>query len=169
MNSKNFLSTLSGYLLNHFSWVLAVFIAVVFVQSLFFKFSNSFETQYIFGTIGAWMQGLPLLELFAAGFVSFGGYAVGSVELIASILLLNRRSQVIGAVIALAVMSGAIFFHLFTPLGVSVIVNEAGGKDGGQLFTLAVLVWISALGIILRRRKKFMTEPVIKAEVAVSR
>jgi hypothetical protein len=34
-------------------------------------------------------------------------------------------------------MSGAIFFHLFTPLGVVIM------GDGGELFTLACGVWIS--------------------------
>lgn len=136
-------------------WILAVFIAVVFVQSLFFKFSNSFETQYIFGTIGQWMRGIGFLQFAADGFGRYGGYAVGSVELIASVLLLTRRTQVPGALIAFCVISGAIFFHLFTPLGVSVVINEAGEQDGGQLFALAVLVWCSALAILWLRRAQW--------------
>lgn len=135
-------------------WVLALFIAVVFVQSLFFKFSNSFETQYIFGTIGQWMQTLPVLSLFAGVFAAYGGYVIGTVELIASVLLLFRRSQAVGAIIACLVMSGAIFFLLFTPLGVSVVINEAGDRDGGQLFGLAVLVWFSAITVAWLRRQQ---------------
>ncbi len=134
-------------------WALAVFIAVVFVQSLFFKFSNSFETQHIFGTIGDWMAGIGFLEFAAAGFAAYGGYTVGTVELIAAILLLMRKTQVIGAAVAFAVISGAIFFHLFTPLGVSVIINEAGERDGGQLFAMAVLVWLFSLVIAWLRRE----------------
>jgi len=133
-------------------WVLAVFIAFVFVQSLFFKFSNSFETQHIFGTIGEWMSGIGFLEFAAAGFAVYGGYTVGTIELTASLLILVRRTQIFGAALAWGVISGAIFFHLFTPLGVSVIITEQGERDGGQLFAMAVAVWICALIIIWLRR-----------------
>ena len=133
-------------------WALAVFIAIVFVQSLFFKFSNSYETQHIFNTIGDWMAGLSLLKFASAGFAAYGGYTVGTVELIASALLLLRRTQFFGAALAFGVISGAIFFHLFTPLGVSVVVNEAGDKDGGVLFTLAVGVWLCSMALMWLRR-----------------
>ena len=39
---------------------------------------------------------------------------------------------------------GAIFFHLFTPLGVAV-VNTDGSSDGGELFLLACGVWLACL------------------------
>ena len=134
-------------------WGLAVFIAFVFVQSLFFKFINSFETQHIFGSIGDWMAGISFLEFAAAGFAAFGGYAIGTVELIASVLLLIRKTQIFGAALACCVISGAIFFHLFTPLGVSVVINEAGERDGGQLFAMAVVVWLFSLAIVWLRRE----------------
>ena len=133
-------------------WGLAIFIAIIFVQSLFFKFTNSFETEHIFGTIGEWMSGIGFLEFAAAGFAAYGGYTVGTVELIASILLLMRKTQAFGAVLACGVISGAIFFHLFTPLGVSVVINEAGDRDGGQLFAMAVLVWLFSLTIAWLRK-----------------
>lgn len=135
-------------------WGLACFIAIIFVQSLFFKFSNSFETQHIFNTIGQWMEGIGFLSFAAAGFAAVGGYVVGSVELLASVLLLIRRTQPIGAAIAFVVISGAIFFHLFTPLGVSVIINEAGDRDGGQLFGMAVLIWVFSVDIMWLRRSE---------------
>ena len=47
------------------------------------------------------------------------------------------RTRIFGAVLAIGIMSGAIFFHLFTPLGVVIL------GDGGELFTLACGVWIS--------------------------
>lgn len=143
-------------LARYLPWALAVFIAIVFVQSLFFKFTNSFETQHIFGTIGEWMAGISLIAFAAGGFAAYGGYTVGSVELIASVLLLIRKTQPLGALIALGVITGAIFFHLFTPLGVSVIINEAGERDGGQLFAMAVGVWCSALAILVLRRSDYL-------------
>ena len=44
---------------------LTVYIAFVFLQSLFFKFSDSPETQYIFGTLDAWGASLGFPGLFA--------------------------------------------------------------------------------------------------------
>jgi len=140
-------------LLTYLPWILAVFIAVIFVQSLFFKFSNSFETQHIFSTIGTWMADIGFPQGLANGFTAYGGYSVGTVELIASALLLIPRSQVIGAVISAGVIAGAIFFHLFTPLGVSVVIDEAGNQDGGQLFALAVAVLLASLAILWIRRE----------------
>lgn len=69
---------------------------------------------------------------------------VGLVELIASVLLFIPRTRVWGAIIALGTISGAIFFHLFTPLGVVRAVDAAGNTDGGVLFLMACGVWIAS-------------------------
>lgn len=125
---------------------LTLYIAFVFIQSLFFKFTDSPETQYIFGTLEAWGTSLGWPGLFAHDGI-FSQYVVGTGELIASTLLLaGLRAPVLrplGALMALGVISGAIFFHLFTPLGVSV-VNADGTRDGGELFALACGVWLAA-------------------------
>ncbi|MEP3350401.1 MAG: hypothetical protein ABJN96_10680 [Marinomonas sp.] len=126
----------------------AVFIGFVFVQSLFFKFTGSYETEYIFGTLGDWSG----LELFA----QYGAYVIGSAELIATILLFSRWHG-LGALMAVGIMSGAIIFHLFTPLGIVMPeFNEAGdivGYDNGLLFGMACLVWLSAAFLSLRDLK----------------
>jgi hypothetical protein len=44
---------------------LTIYIAFVFIQSLFFKFTNSPETQYIFGTLDVWGAALCWPGLFA--------------------------------------------------------------------------------------------------------
>jgi hypothetical protein len=44
---------------------------------------------------------------------------------------------------AMGVISGAILFHLFTPLGIAVI-NADGSSDGGLLFGMACAVFLSA-------------------------
>jgi uncharacterized membrane protein YphA (DoxX/SURF4 family) len=110
-------------------WALSAYIAIVFVQSLFFKFTGSQESIYIFSTLRAW-SGIALFE-------PAGRWIIGTAELIASILLFLPRLRIFGAVLAIGIMSGAIFFHLFTPLGVVIL------GDGGELFTLACGVWIS--------------------------
>jgi hypothetical protein len=127
---------------------LTLYIAFVFIQSLFFKFTDSPETQYIFGTLDAWGASLGWPGLFAHDGI-FSQYVVGTAELIASSILLlalvSRLSWLrpLGALMSLGVISGAIFFHLFTPLGVSVL-NTDGSRDGGQLFALACGVWVAA-------------------------
>ncbi len=140
--------------MRYLPWALAIFVAIVFVQSLFFKFTNSFETRHIFTTIGDWMAAVGLPAFIASGFGAWGGYATGSVELVASVLMIIRKTQSLGALIGFVVISGAIFFHLFTPLGVSVVVNEAGDRDGGQLFAMAVGVFLSTIGIMWLRRNE---------------
>lgn len=128
--------------------VLSLYIAFVFVQSLFFKFTDSPETQYIFGTLDAWGASLGFPGLFAPRGI-FSQYVVGSAELVASLLLLaavvtgRAPLQIAGAALSLGVISGAIFFHLFTPLGVQVR-NTDGSLDGGELFALACGVWLAA-------------------------
>jgi uncharacterized membrane protein YphA (DoxX/SURF4 family) len=131
---------------------LSAYIAIVFIQSLFFKFTDSPETQYIFGTLNGWAGSLGFPGLFAKNGL-FSQYVVGSMELLASSLLLwglltsNPILHAIGAAVSVAVISGAIFFHLFTPLGVQVL-NTDGSLDGGELFALACGVWLSGMAIL---------------------
>ena len=140
--------------------VLTLYIAFVFIQSLFFKFSNSPETQYIFGTLNAWGASLGFPGLFATTGI-FSQYVVGSTELLASTLLLGGLVlglpllHAAGALVSLGVISGAIFFHLFTPLGVQVL-NTDGTRDGGELFMLACGVWLSAAAILFLRRHEVL-------------
>jgi hypothetical protein len=89
---------------------------------------------------------------------------VGGVELLTSIVLLlpallwvlskatgsyfgitRRRFHMIGGLMAAAVMAGAVFFHLATPLGIEVLHN--GESDGGSLFYAAVSILV--LGVML--------------------
>lgn len=113
----------------YIKWALSAFIAIVFVQSLFFKFTGSAESVYIFSTLRAW-SGIALFE-------PAGRWIIGICELVASILLFVPRMRSLGAAMAIGIMTGAIYFHLFTPLGTNIL------GDGGELFTLACGVWIS--------------------------
>ena len=143
-------------------WLLTLYVAFVFIQSLFFKFTGSVETVYIFeGKLDPWARSLGFPGLFAPGGY-FSAKVVGSFELIASTLLLLgavnsqwRWLQVAGAALGLGVISGAIFFHLFTPLGIAV-TNSDGSSDGGQLFGLACGVWIGCALLLYLRRDLWM-------------
>jgi putative oxidoreductase len=117
---------------NAFSWVLQILVAVILLQTLFFKFTGAAESVYIFSTLG--------LE-------PWGRIGSGIAELIASILLLIPSTVTLGAILSIGVISGAIISHL-TRLGITL---EAVG-DRGELFALAVAVFVlSALILILRR------------------
>lgn len=122
------------------TFVLSLYIAFVFVQSLFFKWTGSEESIFIFATLRDW-SGIGLFE-------PFGRFFIGFCELIASILLFMPRTRIWGAGMALVIISGAIFFHLFTPLGVEI------KGDGGLLFTLACGVWLSSIAILLIHRRE---------------
>ena len=147
-----------SWLKRHGHWLLTLYVAFVFIQSLFFKFTGSPETVYIFqGKLDPWAASLGFAGLFAPGGL-FSAKVVGSFELIAAVLLLagaamsaQRAVQVLGAAIGLGVISGAIFFHLFTPLGVAV-VNADGSSDCGELFALACGVWLACALLLWLRR-----------------
>lgn len=134
---------------------ISVFAALVFLDSLRFKFTDHPNTQEIFGRLDGWAGTLGLAGLFGHTGL-FGQYVIGATELFASTLLLLgllprlRRLSAAGALVGLAVMSGAVSFHLFTPLGID------PNNNGGWLFRTAVLVWIAMLTLLaLRSREVF--------------
>ncbi len=138
--------------------MLSLYVMFVFIQSLFFKFTGSPETVYIFeGKLEPWAASLGFPGLFAPGGI-FSAVVVGSFELLASLMLLAgltterlRVVQGLGALLGLGIISGAIFFHLFTPLGIAV-VNTDGTSDGGTLFFMACGVWLACAVLISLRK-----------------
>jgi hypothetical protein len=133
---------------------ITIFIALVFLDSLRFKFSNAPKTQIIFGDLDRWATSLGAPGVFAQGGV-FSQYVIGGAELLASVILLGtmvfkryRFLQPVGALLAIAIMSGAISFHLLTPLGVNV------DNDGGALFFTACSVWLGGFALLFLRRRE---------------
>lgn len=118
------------------SWALRLIVAVILLQTLFFKFTGAEESKFIFSTLMG-----PELEV-------VGRIGSGVVELVAVILLFIPRAVWLGAIIVLATISGAIFSHL-TKLGI--IVQD----DGGLLFGLAVLVFVISSTILFIHRGEF--------------
>ena len=124
------------------SWFFQIVSAVILAQTLFFKFSGAKESIYIFSTVG--------ME-------PWGRIGSGVVELIASILLVIPATVTVGAILSLVTISGAIFFHL-TKLGIALpAVN-----DRGELFTLAVVVFLVSLAILFIRRTEI---PIIGSQL----
>ena len=133
--------------------VMVIYISIVFIQALQFKFFDSVETLHIFSTLNIWAFDTFGTEgLFLPPGI-FNAYVVGASELIASIVMLiglfsSRKFLIpLGALMSLGIISGAIFFHLFTPLGVNVL------GDGGLLFTSACGIWLMSVAIILMNKE----------------
>ena len=102
----------------------AIVAAIILLQTLFFKFTAHPDSVYIFTTLG--------IE-------PYGRIGSGILELITGALLLSRRTSLYGAILGLGIISGAILSHLLV-LGINV------NNDGGKLFFLAVLVFVTCLG-----------------------
>lgn len=108
--------------------------AIIMMQTLYFKFSASPESVYIFTTVG--------ME-------PWGRIAIGLFELVAAILLLSNVTAWLGALLALGLMAGALIMHL-TKLGISV------QGDGGYLFALALIVFLCSAYVVLRNRAQIL-------------
>lgn len=114
--------------------LLKILIAAILMQTLYFKFTASAESVYIFTTLG--------LE-------PYGRIGIGIMELIAAILLFPKRTSFYGAMLAAGLMAGALFSHL-TKLGIEVM------NDGGELFILAIVVLLLSLILAWKTRPGFL-------------
>jgi len=132
---------------------LSLFMAAIFLDSLRYKFSNHPKTQEIFGRLNDWAGSLGAPGLFAQTGL-FSQYVIGAAELVASVFLLAgllpkyQHLQAIGAMIGLAIMAGAVSFHLFTPLGID------PNNDGGGLFVAACINLVAALLLLVVFRRE---------------
>jgi uncharacterized membrane protein YphA (DoxX/SURF4 family) len=97
-----------------------IMVAVILIQTLYFKFSGSAESVYIFEKLG--------IE-------PVGRIGSGITELLASILLFVDKTKFYAALTAAVTMFVAIISHLFV-IGIEVM------NDGGTLFILAVITFI---------------------------
>jgi len=140
----------------HLPLILSLYVAFVFLQSLFFKFAELFGepadiTVYIFRTVGEWMQSTGLVSTGEA-FISHGGWVIGGAEFVASFLILIAVTRFWGALLGLGIISGAIFFHIFTPLGLFPYTDLNCTNDGCPreyaLFFMAVGVWLSCFYLV---------------------
>ncbi|EMF92484.1 DoxX family protein [Leptospira santarosai str. ST188] len=121
-------------------YCLRTIVALVFLQTLFYKFTGASESVAIFSKLG--------ME-------PWGRIGIGILELVASILLFTPGWNWFGSLLGLGLMSGAIFSHLF-------VIGIEQENDGGLLFLLALgnmflcglLLWLerNTLTAVLRKR-----------------
>lgn len=114
-----------------FSTIAAIAAAIIFLQTLFFKFTGHPDSVHIFTQLGV---------------EPYGRIGLGVIELITAILLLLPRTRAIGAAIGVGILAGALFAHLFQ-LGVSV------RNDGGKLFALAAVDFVLCAYVLWVNRR----------------
>jgi hypothetical protein len=103
--------------------IFSILAAILFLQTLYFKFSGAPESLYIFSQLG--------LE-------PYGRIGVGVIEFFVAFLLLFRKTALTGAIFGIIIIVGAIYSHLFI-LGIEIL------NDRGFLFGLAIIILISCI------------------------
>lgn len=116
------------------SWLPALYAAQTMLWYEQFKLTGAEGSVMLFTILSDW--------LFLDGYEQPFRLTVAIMELIASVLLINWGSRMYGALLTLGIMSGAIFFHVVSPLGIDPY------HDGGQLFMEACLTWVSSAIIL---------------------
>ena len=137
------------------SWCISLWIGYVFIGSLFYKFTDAAEPIHIFSTIGLWLSGF-LGDTVGGLFADYGAYLIGVAELLVSLILLapivfpssRAKLHLFGGLLASLIMAGAVFFHLFTPLGWIVRWQENGQPQVDAGLANAALS-ILILGIVM--------------------
>ncbi len=122
------------------AWAMAIYIAYIFVWYLQYKFTGDDGSVWLFTVLTDWLG--------FHGHEKFMRIGTGGTELFASFLLFIPPLQVVGAALSCAIMSGAIFFHLVSPLG----VDPYG--DGGVLFREACTAWVFSVAVMVIRRRR---------------
>ena len=146
---------------------MAVFMAVIFLDSLRYKFTDHPKTQEIFGRLDGWAGVMGAPGLFGHTGL-FSQYVIGSIELLASGLLILglhprfKHLQAGGALAGLLVMMGAVSFHLFTPLGI-----DPNG-DGAGLFIAACTNLAFAIVLLTGFRQSDLVE-LLRRVLAVAK
>ena len=109
------------------SVVLRLTIAIILLQTLYFKFTAHPDSVYIFSALGV---------------EPWGRIGLGIVELITALLILYPKTQLYGVVVSLGIIIGAIGAHLW-------VIGLHIGNDGGGLFALALTVFVCSISYLL--------------------
>lgn len=123
------------------SWI----VALIFLQTLFFKFTGAPESVWIFTKLGV---------------EPWGRILSGVMELIAAVLIVTNRFRAYGSLMATGVMGGAIFSHLL-------ILGIAVQNDGGLLFGLASISFLMSFFLLVRHFKELPFRNFLSALILV--
>jgi hypothetical protein len=120
------------------TWPAALAIAGILLWYEQYKLTGNAGSVWLFTVLSDW--------LFIHGYEKPFRLLVTSLEIAASVLVIVPYTRMWGAALALGVLSGAIFFHLVSPLGIDPY------HDGGVLFKEACTAWLCAAFILLSYR-----------------
>ena len=107
------------------SFTIRLLVAIILLQSIYFKFGSHEQAIHIFSTLGV---------------EPWGRFLLGGIELVLAISILHPTTKSIANTLTGLLMIGAVGAHLFTPLGI--VVSWNGQNDGGQLFAMGAAVII---------------------------
>ncbi len=124
------------------TWPAAFYIAGILLWYEQYKLTGNPGSVWLFTVLSDWLH----IHGYEKPFRLF----VASMEIAASILVVLPWTRMWGAGLALGVMSGAIFFHVVSPLGIDPY------HDGGALFKEACTVWLCAAFILLSYRDELV-------------
>ena len=120
------------------TWPAALYVAGILLWYEQYKLTGNPGSVWLFTVLSDWLH--------ISGHEKPFRLFVASMEIAASVLVIIPLTRMWGAALALGVMSGAIFFHLVSPLG----IDPYG--DGGALFKEACAMWLCAAFILLSYR-----------------
>lgn len=121
-------------LLHLATWPAALWIAYIFLWYEQYKLTGNPGSVWLFQTLADWLWIGPYEKPFRLG--------VAIAEIIASLLVLVPRTRLWGAGLSFGIISGAIFFHVASPVGIDPF------EDGAKLFKEALSVWVAASFIL---------------------
>lgn len=118
------------------NFVLKVILAIILLQTLFYKFTASPESVYIFTKLNA---------------EPVGRISSGIIELITSFLLFFNRTKFYASIMILGTMAVALLSHIFV-LGIEIM------NDGGTLFILGCICFILSTYFSLLYKNDFIND-----------
>lgn len=124
MNTKNIIS-----------WVLRLTVAIILLQTLYFKFTAHPDSVHIFSALGV---------------EPWGRIGLGIIELVTALLILIPKTKIFGMINSLGIILGAVLSHLLV-LGLNV------GDDSGGLFTLAIIVLIASIIFLILHKTEVVS------------
>lgn len=135
--------TRTDRILRLLAWPAAIWIAYEFLWYEQYKLTGApGSVEQIFQPLADWF-GIPAYE-------KPFRLTVAILEIIASVLVLVPLTRVWGALLAVGLMSGAIFFHTIGPIGIDPY------NDGGQLFKEAIFTWFMGVFIAYAHRQEIL-------------
>lgn len=116
------------------SWVLRLTVAIILLQTLYFKFTAHPDSVHIFSALGV---------------EPWGRIALGIIEFLTAVLIFLPKTKIIGMLNSLGIIIGAVISHLWV-LGINV------SDDGGSLFALAIIVLVASSVYLLMYKNEVL-------------